>query len=987
MKKNIFKKLLISFTIVALVLSMSVNIQTVQATPSTFTQTDWTTGQTGNTANNTANQTDWSEFNSGDVRITNTTDLQLDNLYSTDIDFNTEGDYIQENATNGTDFGGGGVGLHGRAVVATGGVITTLGSYKVHEFTSSGTFNVTSPGNIDFLVVGGGGTGGDGDDGHGGGGGGGAGGLVYITNHGIVNSSYGVTVGGAGGNSFFRGRTAIAGGAGGTYGAGSAGGSGGGGSRYGNAGGSAQQPSSASGGYGNRGGAAYNNGTRDVGAGGGGGAGAVGGAARSIYYGGHGGAGRNFGSVFGTGVGESGWFASGGGGGGHWANPGTGPIGGGGNGGSYVGVAGSANTGGGGGGGSGASNPNGNYSPPGGSGGSGVVVVRYSTNLSYPTTTYNITTNNTSQKNTSTWQSIQGVTMTQVTPTNTNIKYLVSFDSRTTWKYWNGTSWQLSTLGNIETNGMTKASIEAVTGAQWSATNGFGQGTFDIASNLSTANTAVTPSLNNIEIDYTINQEKELISSIYNTESSINTMSDISWSETLLSNTDIKFQIRTSGDGSTWTNWCGTDCDTTTYFTDPTGNELIDETQINGVNNQYFQYKATLSSIDGLHSPTLNDISIQYEDLGDVVIPNPDDTDMQDSIDDGYITVDNGNINTTTQTTTQVQVTFQSNTADAIFPTNTTMSAGSAFDFEDFITENTLLQEQVTYPNAIGAVRLGVPDTNLAFNNDITVEIQVSSAYNDMEMEILSQLEGSSTWNPHTTPTCIITNGTCTFTTDHATTYVVNGDGSISGYDQIDINVEVQDTLSLDCYDKEGSSGDHDVNLGIVTAGTPITAESTCNVTTNDDQGYYLTVINSSTDGSTGNVLEHQDPNTPATWYSIDDLSPWVDTTIGGQTGLTTWTNGTTTGLGFSVTSFPEALLDNNEFENTWVEGTCGEASNMYAGIPDTAQAISAVTSYQETSSITNICYKVDVLPSQQSGVYTGQVTYTATTDASSYYK
>ncbi len=101
----------------------------------------------------------------------------------------------------------------------------------------------------------------------------------------------------------------------------------------------------------------------------------------------------------------------------------------------------------------------------------------------------------------------------------------------------------------------------------------------------------------------------------------------------------------------------------------------------------------------------------------------------------------------------------------------------------------------------------------------------------------------------------------------------------------------------------------------------------------------------------------------------------------------TTWTNGITTGLGFSVISFPEALLDNNDFENTWVDGTCGQSTNQYAGIPDTAQAISAVTSYQETSTSTDICYKVDVSPSQQSGVYTGQVTYTATTDASSYHK
>ena len=191
----------------------------------------------------------------------------------------------------------------------------------------------------------------------------------------------------------------------------------------------------------------------------------------------------------------------------------------------------------------------------------------------------------------------------------------------------------------------------------------------------------------------------------------------------------------------------------------------------------------------------------------------------------------------------------------------------------------------------------------------------------------------------------------------------------------------------MDCYDKAGTTGDYDIDLGTITAGIPVVGESTCNVLTNDDQGYYLTVINSSTEGSTGDVLEHEDLNSAGTWYSIDDITAWDDATRGGQTGLSTWTNGTTTGLGFSVVAFPEALQANNQFEDTWVNGTCGDVTNQYAGFPDSAQAITAVTSYQEEATITDICYKIDVPPTQQSGVYIGQVTYTATSDASGYYK
>ena len=44
--------------------------------------------------------------------------------------------------------------------VATGGTITTVGGYKIHTFTSSGTFTVTGAGSVQYLVVAGGGGGG-----------------------------------------------------------------------------------------------------------------------------------------------------------------------------------------------------------------------------------------------------------------------------------------------------------------------------------------------------------------------------------------------------------------------------------------------------------------------------------------------------------------------------------------------------------------------------------------------------------------------------------------------------------------------------------------------------------------------------------------------------------------------------------------------------------------------------------------------------------
>lgn len=98
-------------------------------------------------------------------------------------------------------------------MVATGGTITTSGNYKIHTFTSSGTFTVTAPGtapSVQYLIVAGGGGGGYGPGGSTFrmGGGGGAGGLVTGTAT-LGQTSYPVVVGGggAGGNNCGYGST------------------------------------------------------------------------------------------------------------------------------------------------------------------------------------------------------------------------------------------------------------------------------------------------------------------------------------------------------------------------------------------------------------------------------------------------------------------------------------------------------------------------------------------------------------------------------------------------------------------------------------------------------------------------------------------------------------------------------------------------------------------------------------------------------------
>ena len=251
---------------------------------------------------------------------------------------------------------------------ATGGTITTNGSYTIHTFTSSGTFTASAPINAQVLVVGGGA--GGGGVYVAGGGGAGAGlyqslsitsGAVVVGNGGAgASSSSGGGNGASGQSSSFAGIVALGGGGGASAsGTGQAGGCGGG-SAY----------PSGSGGVGSVG---YNGGATSHAGAGGGGMGGVGGspvAPANIYAGGNGGLGKTY-----TIGGQTYYLAGGGGGGSEGGSSGGSAVAGGGQGG--VGTDGGnavANTGSGGGGASGGGAFNG------GNGGSGIVIIAYTTN-------------------------------------------------------------------------------------------------------------------------------------------------------------------------------------------------------------------------------------------------------------------------------------------------------------------------------------------------------------------------------------------------------------------------------------------------------------------------------------------------------------------------------------------------------------------------------------------------------------------------------
>ena len=313
--------------------------------------------------------------------------------------------YVLRNATAGaniwTNVGRGTTDVETLTIVtATGGTVTTDGDFKVHTFTSSGTFVVTNTTGtlepITYLMVGGGGSGGaksttDMIQG----GGGGAGGLLTGTQTLALNTSYSVTIGAGaayvtstsnpanGGNTTFSSFTALGGGRGGSGLASQPnagmqavdGGSGGGKGIWGEGLGTGNalavgRIGIGTSGQGNNGGNSDGTGRTGsnrvpVAAGGGGGAGGVGQNPANTSTGGVGGVGVQS-SISGTAT----YYGGGGGGGGSTTS------GAGGQGGASINAAGSANTGAGGGGArqtvAGSANRIDGYS-----GGSGIVIIRY----------------------------------------------------------------------------------------------------------------------------------------------------------------------------------------------------------------------------------------------------------------------------------------------------------------------------------------------------------------------------------------------------------------------------------------------------------------------------------------------------------------------------------------------------------------------------------------------------------------------------------
>jgi hypothetical protein len=178
---------------------------------------------------------------------------------------------------------------------------------------------------------------------------------------------------------------------------------------------------------------------------------------------------------------------------------------------------------------------------------------------------------------------------------------------------------------------------------------------------LSTATASVTPSLDNITINYNSGDPTytTLTSSAYDSGDFANTISNIQWSATLNGSSSVKFQIRTAPDNGSgspnWaggSGWCGPNdfvsdsCSSSTYFTNPAGGEEIDDIQSDISGNQWFQYKAFLfpDGADGTIVPVLNDVTMTYVSNASPTINTVTATQGSDGIIDINYNVDDADI-------------------------------------------------------------------------------------------------------------------------------------------------------------------------------------------------------------------------------------------------------------------------------------------------------------------------------------------------------
>ncbi len=139
---------------------------------------------------------------------------------------------------------------------------------------------------------------------------------------------------------------------------------------------------------------------------------------------------------------------------------------------------------------------------------------------------------------------------------------------------------------------------------------------------LATADTSTSPTLDSVTFSYSsYATSSSLISSIYDTGDPTNVVSSIAWNPSYVpASTSIQFQLRTGSSSSSVSaaTWVGPDGSASSYFTTSAG-QNTSSTMRDGSGDEFFQYKAYLSTSNTAFSPALASVTTTY-----VVNANPE---------------------------------------------------------------------------------------------------------------------------------------------------------------------------------------------------------------------------------------------------------------------------------------------------------------------------------------------------------------------------
>jgi len=107
--------------------------------------------------------------------------------------------------------------------------------------------------------------------------------------------------------------------------------------------------------------------------------------------------------------------------------------------------------------------------------------------------------------------------------------------------------------------------------------------------------------------------------------------------------------------------------------------------------------------------------------------------------------------------------------------TKITKQGGGTFNVDEWYAEAVAVNNS----RIINKIRFGVPNVTLSFSHSVSITFIVGSSYNGQTLHVFSRSDGGDDgWEPEIT--CVVSEGNCIFSIDHASYFAVSEFGSIA---------------------------------------------------------------------------------------------------------------------------------------------------------------------------------------------------------------